>query len=152
MPNAVTAAWRGFHMEKRRVKRGSHLRPEEVSVSSHSVVAIFKKSRFLVLFCFAPRCCAHMRHIGSPIVVLRRISRDSHVSCSVFETSTLFTSDGGVGLDFPCEACFVMLIAVWFFCSFRFERRRVCFDSACRSKTTWCVKMIDRFGCQHQWL
>ena len=62
MPNAVTAALRGFHMEKRRVKRGSHLRREEVSVSSHSVVAIFKKSRLFVLLCFAQRWRVHAAH------------------------------------------------------------------------------------------
>ena len=43
---------------------------------SHSMVAIFKKSRLLVLLCFARRCGAHMRHIGSPLVLLMCISRD----------------------------------------------------------------------------
>ena len=43
---------------------------------SHSVVWIFKKSRLLVLLCFARRCGAHMRHIGSPLVLLMCISRD----------------------------------------------------------------------------
>ena len=69
-------------------------------MSSHSMVAIFKKSRLLVLLCFAQRWCVHLAHLVATCFVDVYFTRSRvvsiatphvllclHVSFSVLEAS-----------------------------------------------------------------
>ena len=101
MPNAVTAALRGFHVEKRRVQRGSHFRPEEVGV----VVTLYGRDlQEVAASCFAvfraAMWRAHAAHWVATCFVDVYFTRSrvvsiatphdllcSHVSFSVLEAS-----------------------------------------------------------------